>query len=158
MNIKNLCALVIIVVLLLSGKATGEVTDSQKKPRLDMWISILLPYDSTNPRVKVTYSHVGGDKPIVLRLPAQDGIVAFREVDIIIDGKRPVYQKDFGGIFILFSRRVNLPPGKSVDLIIPLKKIVKLPKSWQRLEVTPKQFHRLTGTKGGIIIVRPEKG
>lgn len=153
---KHMAGFALLVVGLVATVLAQQSTSKQvDEERLDMWISVVMPFESPSPQLKIIYSHVGGKVPIKLAMPGRNQFPLYRGVDILIDGDAPKFKdpRASSGLFI-FSRVVEVGPDETAELIVPINEIIVLPDGWRKLEITPTQIHRLSGVAQGITITR----
>jgi hypothetical protein len=101
--------------------------------------------DDSNPScplILLKYSYVAGEGVIRLRLPEKHEFDAFTGIRLLIDGKAakhvdPKAVEDD----VAYSRIVDMVPGKSTEVEIPLDRTFVVPKNWRTLEIIPTRSH-----------------
>jgi len=155
-----------IIGLLFAALVTGVIAGSDQsfsplvkkaEARLDMWVTVVMPFDPHDPKVRVTYSYVGGTDPITLELPDDDEVLFDTRLIIRVDDDPQKYKFPPEAADVGYGLRPTLKPEKQVELIVPLAKVLNLPPDWKKIEVTPVEVHPLNGIVQGITIIRKHK-
>src|SRR5688500_16382699 len=81
----RVCAVLAVLAVCVSARRLG--TQPSSAERLDTWVQTQAPFDPERVKVRIIYSHVGGDKPIDLPLPSPKQLPMFTELRVTIDGK-----------------------------------------------------------------------